>query len=71
MSVIIIDTSALIDLAKAGIIEEALSLTHEFLIPDVIFEDELISLEGYGKETLLKSGNIPCPLAQSSDPMPS
>jgi rRNA-processing protein FCF1 len=56
MSVIIIDTSALIDLAKAGIIEEALSLPHEFLIPDVIFEDELISLGKYDKGRLLKTG---------------
>lgn len=56
MSVIIIDTSALIDLAKAGIIEEVLSLPHEFLIPDVIFEDELISLGNYDKRMLPKAG---------------
>ena len=36
------DSSVLIDLAKAKLIESTLALPYEFVIPDVIFADELI-----------------------------
>lgn len=42
MRVVISDSSVLIDLAKAKLIESTLALPYEFVIPDVIFADELI-----------------------------
>ena len=56
MRVVISDSSALIDLAKAQLIENTLALPYEFVIPDVIFADELIDLKHYKKEQLLELG---------------
>lgn len=52
MRVVISDSSVLIDLAKVQLIESTLALPYEFLIPDVIFDDELIDLRHYKKEQL-------------------
>ena len=56
MRVVISDSSVLIDLAKARLIENTLALPYEFVIPDVIFADELIDLRHYRKEQLLELG---------------
>lgn len=56
MRVVISDSSVLIDLAKARLIESTLALPYEFVIPDVIFADELIDLRHYKKEQLLELG---------------
>lgn len=56
MRVVISDSSVLIDLAKAQLIESTLALPYEFVIPDVIFADELIDLRHYEKEQLLELG---------------
>lgn len=56
MRVVISDSSVLIDLAKARLIENTLALPYEFVIPDVIFADELIDLKHYKKEHLLELG---------------
>ena len=56
MRVVISDSSVLIDLAKARLIENTLALPYEFVIPDVIFADELIDLRHYKKEQLLELG---------------
>lgn len=56
MRVVISDSSVLIDLAKARLIENTLALPYEFVIPDVIFADELIDLRHYKKEQLLDLG---------------
>jgi len=56
MRVVISDSSVLIDLAKAKLIESTLALPYEFVIPDVIFADELIDLRHYEKEQLLELG---------------
>lgn len=56
MRVVISDSSVLIDLAKAKLIETTLTLPYEFVIPDVIFADELIDLRHYEKEHLLELG---------------
>ena len=56
MRVVISDSSVLIDLAKAKLIEMTLALPYEFVIPDVIFTDELIDLKYYEKEQLLELG---------------
>lgn len=56
MRVVISDSSVLIDLAKVKLIECTLALPYEFVIPDVIFEDELIDLKHYEREQLLELG---------------
>ncbi len=56
MRVVISDSSVLIDLAKVKLIERTLALPYEFVIPDVIFEDELIDLKNYEREQLLELG---------------
>lgn len=56
MRVVISDSSVLIDLAKTRLIESTLALPYEFVIPDVIFADELIDLRHYKKEQLLELG---------------
>lgn len=56
MRVVISDSSVLIDLAKIRLIETTLALPYEFVIPDVIFADELIDLKHYQREQLIKLG---------------
>lgn len=56
MRVVISDSSVLIDLAKTRLIESTLALPYEFVIPDVIFADELIDLKHYQREQLLGLG---------------
>ena len=56
MRVVISDSSVLIDLAKVKLIERTLALPYEFVIPDVIFADELIDLRHYKKEQLIELG---------------
>lgn len=56
MRVVISDSSVLIDLAKTRLIESTLALPYEFVIPDVIFEDELIDLKHYERTQLLELG---------------
>jgi len=54
--VIISDSSVLIDLAKARLIEHAFALPYEFVVPDVMFADELLDLGSYKRADLLKAG---------------
>lgn len=54
MAVIISDASVLIDLAKAQLLELVLRLPYEFVVPDVMFADEVIELECYNRDTLSK-----------------
>ena len=56
MRVVISDSSVLIDLAKVKLIEITLALPFEFIIPDVIFADELVDLKHYVKEQLIEFG---------------
>lgn len=56
MRVVISDSSVLIDLAKTHFIESTLALPYEFVIPDVIYSDELLDLQDYQKEQLLELG---------------
>ena len=58
MRVIINDSSVLIDLAKARLIENALQLPYQFVIPDVIFADELLRLKHYQRDQLLDLGFV-------------
>lgn len=56
MRIIINDSSALIDLAKTRLLECLLRLPYRFVIPDVLYADELITLHHYRREQLLDIG---------------
>lgn len=52
MRIIISDASALIDLSKVRLLETLVSLPYEFVIPDVIFENELLRIHPYTLDDL-------------------
>ena len=56
MKVIVSDTSVIIDLCKVQLIEPAFSLPYEFVVPDVMFQDEFLDLSNYERGDLLASG---------------
>ncbi len=56
MLVIVSDSSVLIDLVKARLIENAFALPYEFVVPDVMFADELLDLGTYTHKHLRKAG---------------
>lgn len=56
MRIVISDSSCLIDLRKAGLLAALLKLPYEFLIPDTLFEDELLQFSKSQKRTLLEGG---------------
>jgi predicted nucleic acid-binding protein len=56
MKVVVSDTSVIIDLCKVQLIESAFSLPYEFVVPNVMFEDELLDLSNYEPGDLLASG---------------
>jgi len=56
MGGIVSDSTVIMALAKAGLMEAALRLPHEFIIPDVMFEDELLDLAEYTRDDLIQAG---------------
>lgn len=56
MQIVITDSSGLIDLKKGGLFRAMLTLPFEFVIPDLLFEDELLSLTDVEKQYLLYHG---------------
>jgi hypothetical protein len=56
MRIIISDASCLIDLRKASLLTVFLLLPFEFLIPNTLFEDALLSFTDNEKKTLLGGG---------------
>lgn len=56
MRIIISDSSCLIDLRKASLLGVFLRLPFEILIPNILFEDELLSLTNDEKKALLRGG---------------
>ena len=56
MRIIVSDSSCLIDLKKASLLGVFLSLPYEILIPNTLFEDELLSFTAGEKRMLLQSG---------------
>ena len=56
MRIIVSDTSCLIDLRKAALLAAFLRLPFEILIPNSLFEDELLSFSVEEKRTLVKAG---------------
>ncbi len=56
MRIIVSDSSCLIDLRKASLMEAFLELPFEVLIPNTLFEDELLKFTAAQKRTLLRAG---------------
>jgi predicted nucleic acid-binding protein len=56
MRIVISDSSCLIDLRKASLLDALLSLPYEFLIPNTLFEEELIKFTAAQKRELLHRG---------------
>lgn len=56
MRIIISDTSALIDLRKASLLEALLRLPYEVHVPDLLYEDELLSISVHEKRMLRQQG---------------
>lgn len=53
MLVLVSDTSVIIDLERGEILESIFRLNYEFVVPDLLFEEEL---KPYGGDRLLKLG---------------
>jgi hypothetical protein len=54
--VVVNDSSVLIDLARARVFESVFALPYRFVIPDVMFADELLDLGSYTREDALAMG---------------
>jgi predicted nucleic acid-binding protein len=54
--IIVSDSSCLIDLRKGSLLEVFLRLPYEFLIPNTLFEDELLKFTEAQKQILLDGG---------------
>jgi predicted nucleic acid-binding protein len=56
MRIVVSDTSCLIDLRRVSLLDALLRLPYEFLIPDTLFEDELLSFPTTQKDALIQLG---------------
>lgn len=56
MRIIVSDSSCLIDIRKASLIDAFLKLPYEILIPDTLFEDELLKFTAAQKRALISGG---------------
>ncbi len=56
MRVIVSDSSCVIDLGKSSLVRAVLQLPYIFVMPDVLFHDELLSFGPVGKEELRALG---------------
>jgi len=56
MRIIVSDSSCLIDLRKGSLLETFLQLPYEFLIPNTLFEEELLKFTDAQKKMLLAGG---------------
>lgn len=56
MRIIVSDSSCLIDLRKASLLDAFLGLPFEILIPNTLFEDELLKFSAAQKQALLRAG---------------
>ena len=54
--VVISDSSCLIDLRKASLLDAFLQLPYELLIPNTLFEDELLKFTAAQKKALVRGG---------------
>ena len=56
MRIVISDSSCLIDLRKASLLDAFLRLPYELLIPDTLFEEELLKFTPAQKRSLVRGG---------------
>jgi predicted nucleic acid-binding protein len=56
MRIVVSDSSCLIDLRKVSLLDALLRLPCEFLIPDTLFEDELLKFTPAQKKSLIRGG---------------
>lgn len=56
MRIIVSDSNCLIDLRKASLLEAFLALPYEILIPNTLFEEELLKFSDEQKEELVRGG---------------
>jgi predicted nucleic acid-binding protein len=56
MRIVVSDSSCLIDLRKVSLLDAFLRLPCEFLIPDTLFEDELLKFTAVQKKALIRAG---------------
>lgn len=56
MRIVISDSSCLIDLRKVSLLDALLALPYEFLIPNTLFEEELIKFTTAQKKDLVRHG---------------
>ena len=56
MRIIVSDTSCMIHLEKAALLNAVLALPYAFVMPDALFEDEWLGLSESDKKTLCDSG---------------
>src|SRR5580700_10069056 len=56
MRIVVSDSSCLIDLRKVSMLELLLRLPYEFLIPNTLFEEELLKFTAAQKKALLRDG---------------
>ena len=56
MRIIVSDSSCLIDLRKASFLEAFLGLPYEIIIPDTLYEEELLKFSQDEKDTLIQCG---------------
>lgn len=56
MRIVVSDSSCVIDLRKAGLLESFLRLPYEITIPNTLFEDELLKFTSAQRRALLQGG---------------
>lgn len=56
LKIVVSDSSVVMDLAKGRLIEAALALPYEFVIPDVMLAQEMLDLGAYTSTDLLRLG---------------
>jgi predicted nucleic acid-binding protein len=56
MRIVVSDSSCLIDLRKVSLLDALLRLPCEFLIPDTLFEDELVKFTSAQKKGMIRAG---------------
>jgi predicted nucleic acid-binding protein len=56
MRIVVSDSSCLIDLRKVSMLDLLLRLPYEFLIPNTLFEEELLKFTSAEKKALLRGG---------------
>jgi predicted nucleic acid-binding protein len=56
MRIVVSDSSCLIDLRKASLLDAFLCLPYEFLIPNTLFDEELLTFTSAEKKALVHAG---------------